>query len=84
MSQTDLQSWLEGDEGSRGLPGYEELLRVVKDTGVDFRIWLLEAAPYVAVAGTDCTLLALRIRTEAMKRAGERRWWRWLLSTVEN
>ena len=78
MSQTDLLSWREVDEKSKVLPGYKELLQVVQVTDADFITWLDMETNYITLAaGVECTLLAARIRTEALKRkAGERCWWR--------
>ena len=81
MSQADLQSWLEGDAQCKALPGYRELLDVVNETQPDFTTWPALERRYVADAGTECSRLALRITTEALRRrAGEYCWWRWLLS----
>ena len=81
MSQADLQSWLEGDAQCKALPGYRELLDVVNEAQPDFTTWPALERRYVADAGTDCSRLALRITTEALRRrAGEYCWWRWLLS----
>ena len=81
MSQTDLQSWLEGDDRSKAMTGYRELLDVVNAIQPDFATWSDLEVRCVAAAGTECALLALRISAEALRRrAGEYCSWRWLLS----